>query len=65
MHPGRDDDTPLPAHLFVLRRCGDRQVIHAVSGQAAAQQAQLGEPRFRGVGHEFAEILLWHVYARN
>lgn len=58
MHPGRYNNAPLPPHLFVMRRCGDRQVIHAVSGQAAAQQAQLGESRFRGVGHDFTEILL-------
>ena len=58
MHSGRDNDTPLPAHLLVVGRRGDRQVIHAVSGQAAAQQAQLGEPRFRGVGHDLAEVLL-------
>lgn len=58
MHSGCDNDAPLPAHLLVVGRRGDRQVIHAVSGQAAAQQAQLGEPRFRGVGHDLAEILL-------
>lgn len=63
MHPGRNNDAPFPAHLFVVGRRGDRQVIHAVSGQAAAQQAQLSESRFRGVGHDLAEILLGHVYA--
>lgn len=63
MHPGRDNDAPLPAHLLVVGRRGDCQIIHAVSGQAAAQQAQLGESRFRGVGHDLAEVLLGHVHA--
>jgi len=65
MHPGRDNDAPLPTHLLVVGRRGDRQVIHAVSGETAAQQAQLGEPRFRRVGHDLAEILLGHVLCRQ
>lgn len=64
MHPRRDNDAPLPPRLVVVvRRGGDRQVVHAVSGQAAAQQAQLGEPRFRRVGRDLAEILLARLRA--
>lgn len=61
MHPGGDNDTPLPARLLVVCGCGDRQVVHAVSGQTAAQQAQLGEPRLRRVGHDPAEVLLTYL----
>jgi len=58
VHPGGDDDSPLPAYLVIVRRCGDRQIVDTVAGQAATQQAQLGEARLRRVGRDLAEILL-------
>jgi hypothetical protein len=58
VHPCGDDDSPFPAYLIVVHRCGDRQVVDAVAGQTAAEQAQLGKARLCRVGCDLAEIFL-------